>query len=386
MDFNNLIGTGERGSERLNQYNVIEYEILRKRSDDILLSDYIKQDTFAFSRYICSDSNNIETLQYFIQNEIWSKVKLELCNFSHIQECSGFKIYKRKSSKKVGFQYFWSNFLSYTERLYITHLLSFIKDSIFESNISECDIIYHSYFGNPMNNFDKTKKYIFYSGEKYSFPKEQYKISLCHEEDKDNVICYPLFFFLLNASPEQYHLVYDKNDSSLIPQKFCAFVVGNPNCQIRNQFFLFLSQYKKVDSYGNVMNNVGYKLDFSYTDERQLGLLGQHKFVICFENTKTDNYYITEKLMIAKASGSIPIYWGTKKCLELFNRNAFLYLEEESEKGFMNLMKKIQLIDSNDNLYLMMRNTPLISTDIKNRFDKLVKERFDSDISFNYNE
>jgi hypothetical protein len=353
--------------------NIIQNESLKQTDQDILLDYFLEKDIFPVYRYICIDDKKLNECVHFIQNEIWSKCQIHLSNFEFSEKQNEFLIYKRKKSIRVGFEYFWTSFFSFSERLYLNHLLDLIENSILERDLQKCDVIYHSHFGNPgyINPKHKNQiKYIFYSGEKYGFAKEIYNLSLCHEEENKNIICYPLFFFLFNADPKKYHLVYDKNESIDIPSLFCAFIVGNPNCRIRNLFFMFLSQYKHINSYGNVFNNVGYKLDFPYTDQRQLELLGRHKFVICFENTKTENYYITEKLMIAKASGTIPIYWGSKKCQELFNKNAFLYLEDESENGMMNLLQKIKLLDSNDKLYLMMRNTPLISDDIKNKFSK----------------
>ena len=144
----------------------------------------------------------------------------------------------------------------------------------------------------------------------------------------------------------------NQNNNSTIPSEFCAFIVGNPSCQIRNHFFQYLSQkYKKVNSYGKVLNNMGFIPDFPYNDERQLQLLSKHKFVICFENTKTEDYYITEKLLIAKAAGCVPIYWGTSKCFELFDKNAFLYLDGDNIESMDKLVSKIKMIDSNDKLF-----------------------------------
>ena len=58
-------------------------------------------------------------------------------------------------------------------------------------------------------------------------------------------------------------------------RKFCSFVVSNADAKpIRQHFFEKLSDYKKVDSGGRFMNNVGGpvadKIDFHR----------QHKFVI----------------------------------------------------------------------------------------------------------
>jgi hypothetical protein len=115
---------------------------------------------------------------------------------------------------------------------------------------------------------------------------------------------------------------------------------------------------------------MGFIPDFPYNDERQLQLLSKHKFVICFENTKTDDYYITEKLLIAKAAGCVPIYWGTSKCFELFDKNAFLYLDGDNIEAMDKLVSKIKMIDSNDKLFLEIRKRPLLTQETTEKFSK----------------
>ena len=107
-----------------------------------------------------------------------------------------------------------------------------------------------------------------------------------------------------------------------------------------------------------------------YSIPRQLQLLSKHKFAICFENTKTEDYYITEKLLIAKAAGCIPIYWGSDKCLELFDNNSFLYLEDDSIQGIDRLIAKIKFIDNNDKFYFEMKKRPLLTNETIEKFSK----------------
>jgi hypothetical protein len=350
--------------------NIIQRESLRQNDTDILLNDYLNRKLFTFKNFICDFIENFDIIQFFIEDEIWISKKTLISNFDYVRYQNNFYIYKRIKCNRVGFEYFWSDFFDLNERGFFIHLLSLIPESLYESNINNSQIIYHSHFGNNFGNYQSTKKYIFFSGEKYSIPHQNYKLSLCHEQDTDNIICYPLFFFIINSYSPRYDSIFNVNYSLDIPKEFCAFVVGNPNCQIRNSFFRYVSlKYKKVSSYGKVMNNVGYHLNFPYNDVRQLELLSRHKFVICFENTKTDNYYITEKLLIAKSSGCVPIYWGTQKCLELFNRDAFLYLEDETEKGFQMLLDQIKVIDNNEELYLKIRNASLLRKETRDKFN-----------------
>lgn len=327
---------------------------------------------FLIENYLYSNRENLRWIKYFISNKIYSQEQLEIENFEFVETNDKYYVYQRSKTVKVGFEYFFNGYLSIDERPLIYHLLSLIPGALYETDLSKCDIIYHSHFnGNQFQNFLPNKKYIFFSGEKYPFPSEKYHLSLSYKPDCKNSVCYPFFFTVLHTYQPRYDSVFYLRDSNEIPKEFCAFVVSNPNCQIRNTFFQYVSQnYKQVKSYGRCFNNVGSILEFPYNDPRQLELLGKHKFVICFENTKLDDYYITEKILIAKASGAIPIYWGSKKCLELFNPNSFLYLEDETPESFKKLLNKIILLDKFPDLYLKIRNTPLMNDIIKNQFDK----------------
>jgi hypothetical protein len=110
------------------------------------------------------------------------------------------------------------------------------------------------------------------------------------------------------------------------------------------------------------LNNTGrVRDDFDWGSDQHVEFLGQHKFVICFENSRDDNnYYITEKILNAKLSGAIPIYWGTNKCLELFENDSFLYLNDTNDKGFKKLLDEIIELDNNDEKYIEIRNKKMI--------------------------
>ena len=355
--------------------NIIQSDMLRIAPSDILYDLFQSQSIIqTFDRYICQTLGDIQVIKYFVR-EIWSIQKEEIIEgFEYIgahKYLTDYHVYQRKNITKVGFEYFWPTFFSTSERLFLTHLLSLIPNSIFEADTKSCDVIYHSYFGNPFGEKNPDKKYIFFSGEKYDIPTDQYTVSFCQKPDADKVVCYPFFFTMLHSHQPRYDMVLSENTNRERPEHFCAFIVGNPNAQVRVIFFQLLSaKYKKVFSYGKVLNNVGYTADFLYNDPRQLQLLSKHKFAICFENTKTEDYYITEKLLIAKAAGCIPIYWGSNKCLELFDPNSFLYLEDDSIQGIDRLIAKIKLIDNNDKLYFEIKKRPLLTNETKEKFSK----------------
>jgi hypothetical protein len=50
-------------------------------------------------------------------------------------------------------------------------------------------------------------------------------------------------------------------------------------------------------------------------------------FSVVFENTICNKYY-TEKITDCFATGTIPIYWGTKKVVEDFNQDGIIFFDD----------------------------------------------------------
>lgn len=68
--------------------------------------------------------------------------------------------------------------------------------------------------------------------------------------------------------------------------------------------------------------------------------LRDYMFSIIIENGNYDSYY-TEKLTDCFATGTIPVYWGTKKLPDIFDKDGIIFLEEEKEKEILfNLTKE----------------------------------------------
>jgi hypothetical protein len=120
-------------------------------------------------------------------------------------------------------------------------------------------------------------------------------------------------------------------DSSYANRKFCNFLVSNGNCLERNNFFNKLSKYKKVDSGGQFMNNLGYIVK----DKREFQ--SGYKFSIAYENNAYRPQqigYTTEKIMEPMTVNSIPIYWGNPKIDLEFKEKSIDSNEQESYNGF----------------------------------------------------
>ena len=58
---------------------------------------------------------------------------------------------------------------------------------------------------------------------------------------------------------------------------------------------------------------------------RNVELFSNYKFCFVMEHTYDHTGYITEKIMLAFAGGCIPIYHGTKRIFNIFNKDAFVF-------------------------------------------------------------
>jgi len=124
---------------------------------------------------------------------------------------------------------------------------------------------------------------------------------------------------------------------------FCNFVYSNSRCRKRNRFFEKLSKYKRVDSGGRWLNNIGKPV----VDKVQF--LRQYKFTIAFENSSYPGYS-TEKILHPMVADSLPIYWGNRLVHLDFDPRSFLnYFDYGSDET---LIERIIELDRNDKLYL----------------------------------
>jgi len=247
-----------------------------------------------------------------------------------------------KKKIKIDFSDFWGGFNKTDNYFY-----NLLKEE-FDIEISNNpDYLFFSVFGNHHQNYNCMK--IFYTGENVAPPLGycQYSFSFDYLDDSRN---YRLPHYLLYDG--YYELERPKIiEESMSRRKFCNFVASNGNCQERNTFVSQLSKYKKVDSGGRWMNNIGGPV----SDKRKFQ--SEYKFSVAFENNAYRpgyEWYITEKIMEPMTVNSIPIYKGGYKINEDFNTKSFVNCHE-----FMSLSDVIEHIielDKNDNKYLEMLN------------------------------
>ena len=103
-----------------------------------------------------------------------------------------------------------------------------------------------------------------------------------------------------------------------------------------------------------------------------------YKFVLAMEN-KYSPGYITEKIIYAFAAGAVPIYYGTLEVFDLFNHEAFVFIDPARPQSGINLVKYMQ---ANKTAYLQMAQKPVFApgaehayfgSGLKQRFQQMLK-------------
>jgi hypothetical protein len=347
-----------------------------------LLPSSFDDNVFTIHTYICSNPDELSYMKCLISDVLISTSQVSLEEFqpteprvteprvtesesSNETSSQTFYYFKRTKCKKVSLYWVWQDKF---QLIYIKGFVSMIKHGLYVSEGTQSEVEFVFY---PSQVRNKNIKNISVTGEHKMIEDRFVDIHLTYLKEGNRHLTYPYFAQIMDMFSPKYEPLF--SDSPEVTQgqvtqeqvtqekEFCAFVHSNGNNPIRNKFFQFLCTYKKVNSYGSLLNNMGYIEKIDWTSEKQIELLSRHKFVLCFENSRDDNdYYITEKLINAKLSGAVPIYWGTSKCLEIFEEGSFLFLEKEDNLGFFKLLNEIKELDTNNEKYMRMKNKKLI--------------------------
>lgn len=262
---------------------------------------------------------------------------------------------------KINFSDFWKKFKK--EGNFFWRLLS----PHFELQLSDKpDVLIYSVFGKEFYKYNC--KRIFYTGETATanFNECDYALTFDILDNPKHFRCpiYTLYGNVNKGYGTLNSLLEPRNVEEIIARKnkFCAFVVSNPHCLKRNIFFEKLSKYKKVDSGGKFMNNVGGPV------ESKMAFINDYKFVISFENESYKGY-TTEKIAEPLIVGSIPIYWGNPLVHLDFNPKSFINYHEF--KNDEEVIAKIIEIDTNQQLYRQMLEQPAFHNNVMNQYCNL---------------
>jgi len=192
---------------------------------------------------------------------------------------------------------------------------------------------------------------IFYTGENMEpdFNLCDYALAHSHLHYGDRYLRAPCYLFSRAFEPMETHPVVDSRKA--LDRKFCNFVFSSGWADpFREVFFNKLSEYKRVDSGGKILNNMeGRRVS------DKMAFIKDYKFTIAFENSCLPGY-TTEKIVEALAAGSLPIYWGNPDVGRDFNKDAFVCLNDFNTPE--EAVDEIIRLDNDDEAYLRKLSAP----------------------------
>ena len=271
-------------------------------------------------------------------------------------------INKQKPILKIFFTDFWEDFDKYNN-IFIDSLKYDFNVEITSDNP---DILFYSWLGDNFKYFNCIR--IYYTPEVLT-PKYKdcdFSISFEYWEDSRNLRLPN--YLLYNYKGKDFDKT--KIDLCEVLEKktgFCSFVVSNPNSFKRIDFFHKLCKYKKVDSGGRVLNNIGGAINNKHE------FLSKYKFNIAFENCSSIGY-TTEKIVQSMVANTIPIYWGNPLVNLEFNPGSFFnYSDYDSEED---LIEDIIFHDKNPDAYIKKFVEPWFYSGFSNQYFDLQRLRY----------
>lgn len=177
------------------------------------------------------------------------------------------------------------------------------------------------------------------------FNEFDYAIGFDHLEFWDRYLRVPLYAFYQDYQKLAKRRETMPSDEALLNRKFCSFVVSNGGYgdPLRRQFFERLSKYKRVDSGGRWMNNIGGPV------KDKAEFIRGYKFNIAFENSSSPGY-TTEKVMQPLAEHVVPIYWGNPLVERDFRPESMVVVKNEADVE--RAIEEIIYLDTHDDAYL----------------------------------
>jgi len=264
---------------------------------------------------------------------------------------------------KVYFNAFWSGFFEKTNSTHVGFFLD-LCTKIWNTeceigSLEDSDILVETIFGDSVLKTKSWKYSILFSGESRIYSNtDEYTIVLFGQRNHKNIVNCPLFV------PYLYCNNYTETLKTCPPNNHVArnevlAVISNPNGAERNEFLSTLEYYGIPVTYaGHYKNNIGGNLQIEYKSKEFIEYVSQFKFIVTMENSIEDTY-ITEKICHGFLANTVPIYWGSKRVTDYFNKDRFLNLTSTSKEDMFLLIATISQTFLNEDMYNEIRNRPV---------------------------
>ena len=217
------------------------------------------------------------------------------------------------------------------------------------------DLVIFSHPGSEHAKYDCPK--IFFSGEPCDLNFDNYDYAMTyHFSDDSRHYRLPLYALYGDINKLTEPRIYRPE---MFNRTFCCVLFGKsyPYAETpREAFFHELCKYKKVDSAGRHLNNVG----FTIRPEEKADFISHYKFTLAFESCSLLGFS-TEKIFEPLLRNTVPVYWGNPAIHLDFgvgsyvNCNQYNFLDEA--------IRVIIEADQHESWYRNMIERPIIVSD-----------------------
>lgn len=260
---------------------------------------------------------------------------------------------------KVFLNGFWSGFFEKTNPVHVEFFTSLLS-KVYNEEVTVGDyesstlLVENTQVTNSLKKAKIWHHTYLFSGESYiRSDRAEYDCVLYGERSAGNTINCPLFVpytFCLNRSsfPEP---------PSTVPTKDVVVCISNNGGGVRNKFLEMLERTMSVTYIGNYKNNIGGPLSAVYNTQEYFDYISQFKFVVTMENSEHDTY-ITEKIINGFHGRTLPVYWGSPRVHDYFNKSRFLCISntDESMRDVIHIMKTMS-----DSAWLQKTSAPVFT-------------------------
>jgi len=254
---------------------------------------------------------------------------------------------------EIFFNGFWPGFKDRTnpvnEIFFIKLMKEIYNSEIKVGSLEESNILIEN--TNPGLSYLKHKEWkhtYLFSGESYiNNNYKEYSCVLCSSTTKDNMINVPFYIpYIISSFDEKYITDNYTKHIDKVPENDVLVIISNTNGSYRNYFINKLEKAGvKITYAGRYKNNIGGHLKDSFGSKKFLDYVSNFKFIIAMENSYADTY-ITEKIMHGILGGSIPVYWGSQKVEEYFNKDRILNVNHKDKEDI--IIEKIKTMSDKE--------------------------------------